>query len=200
MLSSYRTPLRTSRWFPALVLFLAASAGAQQELLKNGDFEAPFPGSDPTTNWTLVYTRDGGPADFSIAGQTTEASSVYGGRGAHLRAIAPRWTVHAYFKQVVTNLTAEASYTLHIRKMKKGWDNADLQVWAALVSGTVSNVVFGNSTIVGPYSLVITADASRQIEVQLHMKKNSMNPDTAEDYRSVRCTGWFDDFSLKLTL
>lgn len=181
---------------PALLLLASPGACGAQELLKNGNFEAPFPGTDPTTNWTVVF-QEGGPGDFDIAGQSTEASAGGGGNGAHLRNLAPRWSTKAYFKQVVTNLTVGASYTFIIKKMKRG-DYSNLYIWAALVSGTTSNTVFGDATITGPYTNTITA-ATTQIEVQLHLTKNSLPPDYAEDYRSINCWAHFDDCSLTLT-
>lgn len=180
----------------ALLLLVSTGDGGAQELLKNGNFEAPFPGTDATTNWVVVF-QEGGPGDFDIAGQSTEASAGGGGNGAHLRNLAPRWTTKAYFKQVVTNVTVGASYTLNILKMKRG-DYNNLYVWAALVSGSTSNTVFGNATTAGPYSLSITA-ATTQIEVQLRLTKDSLIPDLAEDYRSINCWAHFDECSLTLT-
>ncbi len=200
-------------WFLGLACLLGVSAGAQ-ELLKNGNFEASFPVSDPKAGWALVYA-DGGPGDFSIAGQTTEASRAGGGRGAHIRA--NNWNyAHAYFTQVVTNLTAGASYTLNIQKMQTGFKYSEdtppkLKVYAAMISDDFSNAVSGNSTEISPvvitngvtnrvpYTLVITAGPSRQIEVQLHMWKSAMSNENAEDAKHAKCTGWFDDFSLTLT-
>jgi len=180
----------------ALLLLVSTGDCGAQELLKNGNFEAPFPGTDATTNWVVVF-QEGGPGDFDIAGQSTEASAGGGGNGAHLRNLAPRWSTKAYFKQVVTNVTVGASYTLNIKKMKRG-DYNNLYIWAALVSGSTSNTVFGDSTITGPYSLSITT-ATTQIEVQLHLTKNSLLPDAAEDYRSINCWAFFDECSLTLT-
>ena len=83
-------------------------------------------------------------------------------------------------------------------RMKRG-DYSNLYIWAALVSGTVSNTVFGDSTVTGPYSLSITA-ATTQVSVQLHLTKNSLIPDEAgEDYRSINCWAHFDACSLTLT-
>jgi hypothetical protein len=193
-----RSSLRTSGFLLSSALLLLASAGAcgAQELLKNGNFEAPFPGTDATTNWTVVF-QEGGPGDFSIAGPSTEASNGGGGTGAHLRNIAPRWTTKAYFKQVVTNVAVGTNYTFTIQKMKRG-DYSNLSIWAALVSGSTSNTVFGNATVTGPYSLSITA-ATTQIEVQLRLTKDSLIPDYAEDYRSIACWAHFDACSLTLT-
>jgi hypothetical protein len=195
-----RSPLAAGGLFLGLTLLLCAPAGAQ-ELLKNGNFEAPFPGTNPYTNWTLVYV-DGGPGDFAIAGQTTEAGLKLGGRGAHLRPNSWNFS-HAYFRQVVTNLTPGASYTLNIQKMKAGFqnyvDSGKLKVYAAMISDSISNAVSGNAASNGPYSLVITAGQSGTIDVQLHMAKGAMSNESPEDPKHMKCSGWFDDFSLTLT-
>jgi hypothetical protein len=205
----YQFP-RSFRCLPAagglllgLALLLCGSATAQ-ELIQNGNFEAPFPGTDATTNWTLVYV-DGGPSDFAIAGQTTEASRANGGRGAHLRA--RNWNyAHAYFKQIVrTGITNGGHYLLSIQKMKAGFKYADegpdykLKVYMTALSGTSSNAVSANSTDVGPYSLIVTGTPSRSVEIQLHMWKSAMSNESAEDPKHMKCTGWFDDISLVWT-
>ena len=205
--------LPSSRYQPSagglllgLAFLLCASVNAQ-ELLKNGNFSDSFPVSDPTSGWALVYV-DGGPGDFAIAGQTTEASAggtvgiaTGGGRGAQFRAAT--WNfAHAYFKQVVTNLTPGAVYTLNIVKMKAAFKYTDegdppkQKVYAAMISGSSSNAVHGYSTNVGPYSLSITCGANAQIEVRLHMWKGVMTDDVAEDFKSSKCMAWFDEFSL----
>ena len=183
--------------FLILALLFGASAGAQ-ELLKNGNFESPFPGTDPTNNWTLVYV-DGGPGDFAIAGQSTEASTSGGGRGAHIRPNNFNFA-HAYFRQVVTNVTEGATYQLTCKKMQAGFQNyvdaGKLQVYMVAISGSTTNVVYGNADVVGPYSLTITAETSRKIEVQLHLWKSVMSNESSEDMKHAKCSGWFDDFSL----
>lgn len=196
-LFQHNSVFRTMRFLLGPALLLLVSTAGAQELLKNGNFEAPFPGTDATTNWVVVF-QEGGPGDFDIAGPSTEASAGGGGNGAHLRNLAPRWTTKAYFKQVVTNVTVGAGYTLNIKKMKRG-DYNSLNIWAALVSGSVSNTVFGGETNhPTPYSLSITA-ATTQIEVQLRLTKESLIPDLAEDYRSINCWAHFDECSLTLT-
>jgi hypothetical protein len=184
--------------FLGLVLLLCASAGGQ-ELLKNGNMEAPFPGTDATTNWTVVFV-DGGPGDFDIAGQTTEAGNGGGGRGGQFRG--NNWnSAEAYFKQVVTNITPGATYTLSIQKMKACFASyvpAKLQCYMAGISGASSNVVFGNADSNGPYSMTITGSASGQIEIQLHMWKNFQAAEAEADYKSSKCCAWFDDVSLHL--
>jgi hypothetical protein len=200
-LSSYRYPRVAEGFLLGLAVFLCASAGAQ-ELLNNGDFESPFPVSDPTAGWALVYV-DGGPDDFAIAGPSSEASYCCGGRGAHIRSNNHNYS-HAYFKQVVTNLTAGASYTLNILKMRSGYKYSDegtsplLKVYASMISGSSSNAVHGYSTNVGPYSLTITAGTS-QIEVQLHVWHGFLTNESSEDFKHSKTSGWFDRLSLTLT-
>jgi hypothetical protein len=198
----FRYPRAAVGLLIGLSVLLCASAGAQ-ELLKNGDFELPFPGLDPTENWTLVYA-DGGPDDFAIAGQSTEASYCCGGRGAHIRGNHSTFS-HAYFKQVVTNLTEGASYTLNILKMRAGFKYADegpspkLKVYASMISGSSSNAVHGYSTNIGPYSLTITAAATRQIEVRLVVWHGFLPNESSEDFKHSKTSGWFDRLSLTLT-
>jgi hypothetical protein len=205
-LSSHRYVLAVGGLSLGLALLLCTSASAE-ELLKNGNFEAPFPVSDPTAGWALVYV-DGGPGDFAIAGPSTEANRgvppTTTAFGAHIRP--NNWNyAHAYFKQVVTNLTEGASYTLNIQKMRAGFKWADegppaiLKVYASLVSGSSSNGVEGRFSNSGPYSLVITCSATRQIEVQLHTWKRWMCCEVADDMKHAKCSGWFDDFSLTPT-
>jgi hypothetical protein len=198
-LPSFRCPLLVGRLVLGLAVLLSASANAEGRL-KNGSFEAPFPVSDPTAGWAIVF-QEGGPSDWSIAGQSTEASAPGGGRGAHLRASNINYG-KAYFRQVVTNLTEGASYTLNILKMKTGFKYSDegtrpkLRVYTSMISGLSSNAVHGYSTNDGPYSLAITCSASRQIEVQLHNEHDLMVDEGSEDFKSAKCTGWFDEFSL----
>ena len=191
--------------FLGLVLLLCDSASGQN-LLKNGDFESPFPVADPTAGWAVVFPGgpDGDYGDWAIAGRTKAASRVSGGHGAHLRP--NNWgTVHAYFKQVVTNLTPGAVYRLDIQRMRSNFKYTDegpspiQKVYAAMVSGSSSNAVHGYSTNNGPYSLTITCAASGQIEVQLHNWKRYMTNEGAEDMKHAKCSAWFDDISLTLT-
>ena len=185
-----------------LALLICASASAQN-LLKNGNFESPFPVADPTDGWAIVFPGgpDGDFADWAIAGQTLAASRTAGGRGAHLRP-NNSGTIHAYFKQVVTNLNEGAVYTLNIQRMRAQFANyidGDIQrIYMSEVSGLSSNVVFGNTCSNGPYSLTITCGASRQIEVQLHNWKRFMSNESAEDMKHAKCSTWFDDISLTL--
>jgi hypothetical protein len=200
-LLSFRHQLATVGLTFIMLVLCGASASAQ--LLKNGNFESEFPVADPTAGWALVYVTP--PGSLSIAGHTTQASRTSGGRGAHLRAAYSGnvGSVHAYFQQVVTNLTPGASYTLTIQKMKAGFqsyiDNGKLKVYTAMVSGSTSNVVFGDGTINGPYTLTNTADANGRIEIQLHMSTAALAADASDDFKSSKASAWFDDYSLALT-
>ncbi len=185
----------------ALVLAAALSWGATagaQNLLKNGDFESPFPVSDPTAGWAIVFV-EGGPADFAIAGHSTAASRCCGGRGAHLRP--NNWsTVHAYFVQVVTNLVPGATYQLRIERMRGEFANyldGGLQrIYMSAITDGSSNVIFGNSYSNGPYSLTVTCGPSGRIEVRLHNWKRYMVNESSEDMKHAKCSAWFDDISL----
>ncbi len=202
-LLSSRNLFTPGGWLLGLTMLVCTSAFAQN-LLINGNFESSFPVSDPTTGWAIVFYRNSGAADFAIAGQSTEASAGSGGRGAHLRANHPGHAA-AYFKQVVTNLTDGARYTINGVKMKSGDANHDSKqrVFMAVINGGTSNLLFGNSTTVGPYSMVVTAGPSRQIEIQLHYEKDIFGTaggaDTADDFKSSECWAHFDEFSLTLT-
>jgi hypothetical protein len=198
LLFGYRLPA-AGLWL-GVALMLCGSAEAQN-LLKNGDFEAPMPGSDPTSNWAIAYV-DGCSEDFSIATHTTEASRTGGGRGGHLRPNSYN-SSHAYFRQVVTNLTAGARYTLTGLKMGTSYQpylgTGQVQIYMVAVSGTSSNAVFAKPKNRGPYSLTIPAGPSRQIEVQLHLAKRHMVNESSEDMKHAKSCAWFDDFSLTLT-
>jgi hypothetical protein len=188
------------------LVFLLGGSARGQNLLKNGDFESPFPVADPTAGWAVVFPGgiDGDFTDWAIAGRTKAASRVSGGHGAHLRP-NNSGQVHAYFKQVVTNLTAGAVYRLDILRMRSNFKYTDeggasalQKIYAAAVSGSSSNAVHGYSTNNGPYSLTITCGATRQIEVQLHNWKRYMSNESAEDMKHAKCSAWFDDVSLTL--
>jgi len=201
LLASFRSRHSVGELLLGLAFLFCASAVAQTELLKNGTFSDPFPVSDPTAGWQLVFWEGrGGPADFAIAGPSNEASCPGGGRGAHFRAChpGPAW---AYFKQVVTNLTEGASYTLSCCRMRVLDANHlnVLNVYMAAISGSSSNFVVANAVDQG-YSLSITCSPTRQIEVQLQYNKKTIpTDDTPDDYKSAETGAHFDEISLKLT-
>jgi hypothetical protein len=186
--------------------FLCCAPLSAQDLLKNGNFEAPFPVADPTAGWALLFLDGkGGPGDFAICGPSTEASRAGGGNGLHFRA-NHSGPAFAYFKQIVTNLTPGAVYRLDIGKMKTGFKFSDegnppkIKAYTALISGTTSNAVNGYSTNSGPYSLFITCSTSRQISIELHYEKLSFGwgADTPDQYKSAQSSAYFDDLSLTL--
>ena len=181
---------------------LALGLSANAQLLKNGSFESPIdpPGSAGLTNWTTVYVY-GGPTDFAYADRTTEAckSDDGGSWGAAFRPIHC-WHVHAYHKQIVTNLTPNAKYTLS-GYMHMGYDNAKLDVYIAMLGGTdgltvVSNRGTGTRTL---YNLTNTASAGGQIEVRVGEHQTPYGAWGDEDPKFVKAEGWFDLFSLTLT-
>lgn len=114
------------------IALLAAGSASAQNFVRNPDFDQPL-GPD---NWTVVYTNvinssspnaptNCGPMDFLIAGRTTLAHKdldpgIWDGEdgtgtnywlkfGGHF---APNhsWMMHAYFSQIVSNLTVGQNY------------------------------------------------------------------------------------------
>jgi len=186
-------------------LLLLCGSASGQNLLQNPGFEDPIDpeGSNGTTNWTIVYAY-GNAEDFSVDDlSSTDRAAAGSSFGGHIRA-RHGWFAHAYLKQVVTNLTEGATYTLTCGKMQSGFkytdegDPPNLSVYASLISGSSSNAVHGYSTNSGPYSLSITCSASQQIEVQLHVSKKFMT-EGIEDVKYLKCSGRFDNFSLTNT-
>ena len=160
--------------------------------------------ADATAGWAVVFPggADGDFSDWAIAGRTKAASRAAGGHGAHLRP--NNWgTVHAYFRQVVTNLSEGAGYTLNIEKMRAGYKYADdpalASIYTCMISGSSSNAVHGYVYSNGPYSLTITCAATRQIELQLHNFKRWMPAEVAEDMKHSKASGWWDNLSLQLS-
>jgi hypothetical protein len=102
----------------SLALLLCASASAQVNLLKNGNFEsAPIGVGSPTTNWSVLYLK-GCPDDFEIKDRTRSASN-----GSSSNPDNPKWyggmfrprtqkPIHACFTQTVTGLTQNHQYSL----------------------------------------------------------------------------------------
>jgi hypothetical protein len=191
--------------FLAVAVFIGGPAYAQN-LLNNPSFESPL-GPD---NWTVVY-KYGGPGDLSIADRSTFAAhGNYGtGFGAHLRSVHDG-VYHAYFSQIVSNLTPGASYTLS--GYMKYWEytfelNSKFGVYFEAVGGLGTNSSIDcvamddanlkTNTIFRLYSVTNTAKADGTFEVRLHLKRN---------FSAVTCcdklyyiNGMWDDMSLTLT-
>lgn len=204
----------------ALVLgfgLLAWSSFAAQNLVKNGDFEEPL-GPD---NWTIVYTgvsnatTVGWPyqcsrSDFYIAGRTRLAhkdlvpgtwdgedgtgTNYWSEFGLHFCA-SHDWLMHAYASQVVTGLTAFASYDVSAWITQFDFNAVvdKVQVYMEILGGAsgttskktpyVTTVVLGSPQNWTRYVLSIQASASGQIEIRLHYNKNSATND--EKWRNL---------------
>jgi hypothetical protein len=110
---------------PALVVGLGllwcGSAGAQVNLLQNGDFDTAPLGP---TNWTILYLH-GGPDSWEIKGRTTPSTVHNNGIGTGsmydgtFRPIDQK-LAHACFTQTVTNLTTNRVYQL-VGHMRQDW-------------------------------------------------------------------------------
>jgi hypothetical protein len=190
-----------------LVCLVLASVNAQN-LLKNGSFENPIDpqGSSGTTNWTVVYAY-GGPADFAYADRTTEACKpddpTYpgGSWGAAFRANHAEY-MHAYHKQVVTNLTPGASYTLS-GYMHRFSDLAQVRIYIETyggADGTTLATITNATTTRTKYFLTNSASASGQLEIRLGFQiKPEIADWNSEDPKFPRSAGYFDVFSLTPT-
>jgi hypothetical protein len=187
--------------FLGLAFFLCASVSAQN-LLKNGSFENPIdpPGWSGTTNWTLVYAY-GGPADFAYAERSTEACKSDDG-GSWGAAFRPNHAedVHAYHRQIVTNLTAGAKYTLS-GYMHTGFDNNKVNAYIAMFGGPDGSTVISNRGTATRtlYYMTNTASASGQIEVRVGLHQQAYGAWNDQDPKFVKAEGWFDLFSLTPT-
>jgi hypothetical protein len=184
----------------ALLTWGPASA---QNLVKNPDFEQEL-GPD---NWTIVYTgvsntvpavikyppSQCGPNDFAVKGRTRMAhkdlnpgngfdgedgtgTNYWDKHGLDFRA-GHDWLMHAYARQVITNLTPGASYTASAwMVLSEDW-GAKVQVWMEVLGGAVGNISRSTPfvTAVNPawarYSVSNSASATGQIEIRLHYNK-----------------------------
>ncbi len=190
-----------------LALLTGASAGAQN-LLRNGNFESEL----GPTNWVVQFSAPGipstdaygGPGDFAIADRTTEGSRVVGGFGGHLRSRTD-FTTRAYFKQIVSNLTANQTYYL-TGYMKITEADTKFHAYMEAVGGSGSPTADGRFSVRTPdattgttqsqYSLEQTPDSQRRIEVRLRFEKLSMTPGEISYPKFVRYSVFFDDLSL----
>lgn len=93
------------------------------------------------------------------------------------------WGMHAYFKQVVTNLTPGASYSISAWITQFGrTDKADVYMQAIGGLGSLRTVnvtanAKNNPAAWQSYALTNTADSNGRIEVQLHMNKAMSSSD-----------------------
>jgi hypothetical protein len=203
------------------LILLAAGSAQAQNFVKNPDFEEPL-GPD---NWTIVYTNvtDGsvplanrptncGPNDFMIAGRTTMAhkdmakpdSAAWDGTGTNYWSkfgghFAPNhtWLMHAYFKQVLTNLTPFAQYQVSAWMAQMTKNDAFLdraQVYMEVLGGAAGNVARKTPYVTANchnnpagwqiYSVTNSASSSGRLEIRLHFNKNQVIAETWE-YRNL---------------
>jgi hypothetical protein len=97
-----------------LIFLFCASAGAQQNLLQNGDFEQPL----GPTNWTVGYLH-GGPDDWDIKDRSRGGSRHAAWYGGYFRVLTLK-LAHAYFTQTVSNLSANQTYNF-VGHMREDW-------------------------------------------------------------------------------
>lgn len=188
-------------------LLLGASASGQN-LLRNGDFEAPL----STNDWVVQFSAPGipstdaygGPGDFAIADRTTEGSRIAGGYGGHLRSRTD-WTTRAYFTQTVSGLTPGA--TNHMSGyMKITTADTKFSVYMEVVGGSGTPTQDGRFSVRTPdaitgttqtqYFLDQTADVNGKIEVRLRFAKLAMTPGAVSYPKFVQYSAFFDDISL----
>jgi hypothetical protein len=197
---------------PGLLLgfaLLAAGSASAQNLVKNADFEEPL-GPD---NWTIVFapvinsSANGNGTiacanDFLVAGRTTMAhkdmvpgawdghdgqnTNCWSKFGGHF---APNhsWVMHAYFKQVVTNLAPLAQYQVSAWMTQWGGHVEAAQIWMEVLGGALGNVSRKTPYVTSAanwqrYTVTNSASSSGQLEIQLHY--NKINAVTSWEYRN----------------
>ncbi len=205
---SCRCPMAVWGLVLGVVLATWGTASAQN-LVRNPDFELPL-GPD---NWTVVYTNvinstspnaptGCGPLDFMIAGRTTMAhkdvvpgtwdgedrtgTNYWSKFGGHF---APNhdWMMHAYFRQVISNLTPNATYNCSAWMAFWGGDYLTrCSVYLEAIggpNGLISHTVPtypGNVLNLNPaegggpeawqkYAVTQTATPSGRMEIRLHL-------------------------------
>jgi hypothetical protein len=209
---SHSIPFRLSLWplvCLAAGLAFAAGSAAAQNLLRNGDFEAPL----GPTNWLVQFgapnipTTDayGGPGDFAIANRSTEGSRVTGGYGGHFRAVTD-WSVKAYFTQTVSNLTVGTNYHLSGYMKITEIDTNKFFCFFEAVGGSGNPTPDNRFSVRTPdattgstqtqYFLDQTPDNQGRIEVRLHFIKLPMVPGQPSYTKYFRYSVYFDDFVL----
>jgi hypothetical protein len=210
----------------AFTLLAWHSFGAQNRV-KNPDFEDEL-GLD---NWTIVYTGvsnstgvwplDCGPADFAIKGRTRlahrdlipgiwDGTPDYWSKFGGCFMAGHDWKMHAYFRQVVTNLTPGQSYTISARMaFVEDW-SSKVQVYMEALGGAagttsrktadVTDYINNNAAAYNRYAVTNTASASGQLEIRLHYNKYGAtstekwrNMDVVYDHVTVLPVGATED-------
>jgi hypothetical protein len=207
---------------------LAAGAASAQNFVKNPDFEEEL-GPD---NWTVVYapvinsTANGNGSiasatDFLVADrttmahkdmvpgswdgnyiQTTDNTDCWSKFGGHF---APNhtWVMHAYFRQVVTNLTPLAQYRISAWMVQWGGHLDAAQIYMEVLGGVAGNIsrktpyvtenAQNNPAGWMMYVLTNTANSSGQLEIRLHYNKNQAVGDNDNNYWEYRNQNAFYD-------
>lgn len=200
----------SNSWLAACGLVLAfgfflVTAAHAQIVVGNAKFDNPL--SYPGANWTVVYVK-GCPGDFACKGRTTRATYTAGGpmsgTGGNFKPFhdAP---MHAYFSQVISNLTPGASYAVTNWMHKpgsgeEGWYEG-ARVYLEVVGGLGSrmaeyfpdpslftNTPPDNAQRWQKFAVTNTANASGQLEIRLHF-----NHDGASGDKWFYIDGWYDD-------
>jgi hypothetical protein len=176
----------------SVALLFCASASAQVNLLKNGNFESAPIGVGPTTNWSVLYLK-GCPDDFEIKDRTRSASNGSSSTKWYGGMFRPRTQkpIHACFTQTVTSLTQNHPYSVNGSMWMERADKNQVIVYIEAIGGRgnlqpdgrrslfLTNVVDGtfyaygkltsqSAPIFEGYSEIQTPDASGKIEVRLH--------------------------------
>jgi len=186
-------------------LCLLASASAQN-LLQNGDFEAPLDPWDPTgltggkTNWTLVYNpTSGGPGTFAMKDRSTEASR-HGAteHGAHLRPATECWC-QAYFAQTVSNLIANADYVVN-GWINIGYINNKFHVYIETLGGPAGTTIVRSPDVDvtkwNQHWVTNTASSSGTLVVRLRLDKQDQGLSLPGVAKYKLCDARFDDLTL----
>jgi hypothetical protein len=223
LLFSSRLQIATQVWVLGVACFVSGLASAQN-FVRNPDFEEELGPDNWTVVYAPVDHMTGGiiaancptncgPNDFLVKGRNCLAhrnlgvpsSGTWDGGwswnnytywnkfGARFQP-NHNWGMHAYFKQVVTNLTPGASYSISAWMTMFGrTDKTDVYLQAIGGLGSRRTVNVMTSAINNPaawqsYALSNTADTNGQIEVRLHMNKAY----TTTDWVYLEVNAFFD--------
>ncbi len=195
------------RWLLGIALLAWIPVGAQN-FVRNPDFEEEIGPDNWTVEYAAVDYMPGGiakancptncgPNDFLVKGRTCIAhrnagvpvsgtwdggvggSTDYWYKYGAMFVPNHTWGMHGYFRQVVTNLTPGASYSIsawmgHVGRTDK--TDVYLEAIGGLGSRRTENVtalVFGSGNYVNwrSYGVTNTANNYGEIEVRLHMNK-----------------------------
>ena len=183
-----------ANWAGLLVglAMLTTATGAPLNLAKNPSFEQPL-GPD---NWTVVYDNCG-PFDFLIAGRSTMANkdavpgtwdadppgstNYLSKQGGHFAPNYCNGLMHAYFSQVLSNLTPGRAYICSAWMVQYTRNDNYLersQVWMEVLGGPSGSVSKTSPYVMDNannnpagwkrYVLTNTASMTGRIELRLH--------------------------------